>query len=473
MDPGVRRDDGHEAMTVRGVTTCASVRVHCASTPHGFGWRMASPLRRSLALPHLLFYGVGTIVGAGIYSIIGVAAGDAGGAFWLSFLLAAVAAFLTILSYAELSAMHPRAGAEYQFLRHAIPGRRWPSFLAGWLIALNAAATAATVSLAFVGYLQVFVDTPRLPVAFALLALCTAVNIAGIRESTWMTVTLTSIEAGGLLLVIALGFGQGEFAQHATLPSGSGLSGALTATAVVFFMYVGFEDVANLAEEARDPERTMPRALVLSVVLTSVLYLLVALAVLSVATPESLAESESPLTDAIATTSPWAGRVLGGTALVATTSTALISLVSISRLLFGMAREGDLPAPLARTLGTRKTPWVAALVLFGGACALLPLGAIETIASISACGILLVFICVQLALVVLRLREPDHARPFRVPLAIGRVPLPPLLGAIACAALLTRFEAKVYLVVAGVLAAGLALHLFLGRHGPGRRGTAH
>lgn len=435
---------------------------------------MAAPLRRSLNLPQLLFYGVGTIVGAGIYSIIGVAAGTAGGGFWLSFLLAAAAAFLTILSYAELSAMYPRAGAEYQFLRRAMPGHRWPSFLAGWLIALNAAATAATVSLAFVGYLHVFVDAPGLPVAFALLALCTAVNIAGIRQSTWMTVTLTAIETGGLLLVIALGFGHGEFAQHAALPRWGELSGVFTATAVVFFMYVGFEDVANLAEETHDPERTMPRALVLSVVLTSLLYLLVALAVLSVVAPQALARSESPLTDAVATAAPWAGRVLAGTALVATTSTALISLVSISRLLFGMAREGDLPSPLARTLGTRKTPWVAALALFGAACALLPLGGIEIVASISACGILLVFIGVQVALVSLRLRDPDRERPFRVPLAVGRIPLPPLLGMLACAALLTRFEARVYLVVAVATAAGLAVHLLLRRralHRGGEKGA--
>jgi amino acid transporter len=178
----------------------------------------------------------------------------------------------------------------------------------------ESAATAATVSLAFAGYLQVFAEAPRLPDAFALLALCTAVNIAGIRQSTWMTVTLTAIEAGGLLLVIALGFGQGEFALHASLPRWGDLAGVFTATAVVFFMYVGFEDV-------------------------------------------------------------------------------------------------------------------------------------------------------QVALVVLRLREPERERPFRVPLAVGRVPLLPLLGVLACSALLTRFEAKVYLVVAVALAAGLALHLFLRRRG--------
>lgn len=422
-----------------------------------------SGLRRTLNLPQLVFYGIGTIVGAGIYSVIGAAAGRAGNGLLFAFALASVAALLTVLSYAELGAMYPRAGAEYQFLRHAFPRHRWPSFLAGWLIALNAAATSATVALAFAGYVQVFAELPRWIAALALLSACTAVNIAGIRQSTWLAVLLACIELGGLLLVIGLGLGAGEPGQALAWPAAETLPGVFAATALVFFMYIGFEDVANLAEESRDPERQLPRALLLSVALASVVYLLVAWAALALGTPQQLAASESPLADLARKAAPWAGAVLGGCALVATASTALISLVSVSRLLFGMGRDGDMPSPLSRTLGERRTPWVAALVLFAAAVALLPFGAVEIVASISACGVLVVFVVVQVAMIVLRLREPDRARPFRVRGSIGRVPVLPLAGIVACAALLTQFPPRVYAVVGGVLATGAVAHLLLAR----------
>lgn len=427
-------------------------------TAHAVQFGMAGALKRTLNLPQLVFYGIGTIVGAGIYSIIGAAAGLAGGAFWLSFALASVVALLTALSYAELSAMFPRAGAEYRFLSEAFPDRQWPSFLAGWLIALNAAATAATVALAFANYLQEFVALPKAAAALGLLAACTAVNVAGLRQSTWLAVVLTSIECGGLLLVVALGFSSGNVGAHAALPGAASgaFGGILAATALVFFMYIGFEDIANLAEESRRPERTMPRALLASVVATSLLYLLVAFAVLSLADPAGLAEAAAPLSFAVARTAPWAATALAACALVATASTALITLVSVSRLLFAMARDGLLPAPLARISGRRKVPWVAALALFAAACALLPLGKVEATAGVSALGILLVFAGVQVALILLRRSRPGAKRPFRVPLSIGWLPLPAALGIAGCAFLLLQLPMRAWLIAGGAIAAGVA-----------------
>lgn len=163
-------------------------------------------------------------------------------------------------------------------------------------------------------------------------------------------------------------------------------------------------------------------------------------------------------TAAASTVSPLAGTVLAVTALFATSSTALISLISISRLLFGMARDGDMPKPLAKILPGRRTPWVAALVLFALACALLPLGRVEIVASISSFGILLVFIVVQAAVIRLRFTQPDLARDFRVPMNIGEVPVPAVIGIVFCAALLTRFEGIVYAVGGGFLAFGCVLH---------------
>jgi APA family basic amino acid/polyamine antiporter len=429
---------------------------------------MATELKRSLTLTQLTFYGVGTIVGAGIYSVLGAAAGVAGHGVWLSLLLAGLAALLTALSYAELISMYPRAGAEYQFLRRAFPRLTLLSFFAGFLIALNAAATSATVALAFGGYLRVFLEIPAALTAFVLLGACTVVNIAGIRESTWVSMALICVEVAGLLLLIGAGFWHTDViaAVHwPDLADGAGAAGIFAGAALIFFIYIGFEDVANLAEETHEPRRDVPRALLISVMLTTVIYLLVAWVVLALATPATLAASESPLTAAAATITPALGWTLAITALFATASTALISLISISRLLFGMARDGALPGVLARLTPERRTPWVAALALFAAACALLPLGEVKVIASISALGVLSVFVGVQGALIMLRFTQPETPRGFRVPFAIGRMPVLPLLGIAMALALLTQFEAKVYAVGALAVGVGLVLRALAQREG--------
>jgi APA family basic amino acid/polyamine antiporter len=416
---------------------------------------MSGGLSRSLNLTQLIFYGVGTIVGAGIYTILGEAAGVAGRAAWVSLVLAGLVAMVTALSYAELIAAFPKAGAEYQFLKAAFPKWRVLAFLAGYLIALNCAATSATVSLAFAGYLAVFWSIPAGLTAFVLLAICTALNVAGLKQSTWVSIALICVEVGGLVLLVGSGFVNADVLSTVKLPGADDLPGLLATTALIFFVFIGFEDVANLAEEAKQPARDVPRALLVSVSLVSVIYLLVTWVALAVSEPAALAQSRSPLTEAGRRLGPWLGSTLAVTALFATASTALISLVSISRMLFGMARDGDMPPALASTVSRRKTPWVAALVLMGAACALLPLGQVKTIASISALGILLVFIGVQSALIALRLKQPELERPFRLRGSIGAVPVLPVLGIACCAALVTQFEPIVYLVAGGALVPAL------------------
>jgi basic amino acid/polyamine antiporter, APA family len=419
---------------------------------------MAATLKRSLNLTQLVFYGVGTIVGAGIYTVIGSAAGIAGNALWVSLALAAVAAFVTALSYAELVAMYPRAGGEYQFLKHAFPGSGLPAFAAGYLIALNASATCATVALAFGGYLNVFADVPAWGAALVLLGACTVLNIAGLKQSTWVSISLICIEVGGLLLLIGAGFLRGEPGQAMTLPSMDAAAGIAAATALIFFIYIGFEDVVNLAEESDRPVQDVPRALLISVAVTSIIYFLVVWAVFSVVDADALSGSDSPLTTAGGQIAPWLGQTLAVSALFATASTALISLVSVSRLLFGMGRDGAMPSALGQTLGKRHTPWVAALVLFAAASAFLPIGEVKVIASVSACGILLVFIGVQVAVISLRLRKPNARRPFAVPGSIGRWPVLPVLGVLIAAGLLTQFELLVYAIAGGAVAAGVVLY---------------
>ena len=156
--------------------------------------------------------------------------------------------------------------------------------------------------------------------------------------------------------------------------------------------------------------------------ITSILYLLAVWAVFAVMNPGQMARSDSPLTTAGRAVAPWLGQTLAVTAMFATANTALISLVSISRLLFGMARDGDMPRALAKTMSGRKTPWVAALALYAGACVLLPLGEVRIIASVSALAILGVFFGVHTAVIALRIEAPGRERPFRTPLHVGRLP---------------------------------------------------
>lgn len=412
-------------------------------------------LARTLSLTQLVLLGVGTIVGAGIYSVIGAVAGLAGRAMWASMLLAAVAAGLTALSYAELVSARHRAGAEYQFMRAAFPA--WPllAYLAGFFIALNCAATSAAVALSFAGYLRGFVDAPGLAVAWLLLAACTALNIAGIRQSAWVGIALIVVEVGGLFLVIALGLGRGQPLQALNPMAANQAAPVLTGAALVFFAYIGFEDMANLSEEARQPTRDMPRALLAAVAITAMLYLLLVWAVLSLLSPQELAASTAPLADAASRAASWSGPMVRLAALFATASTALLVLVSITRLVFAMARAGDFPAFLARTSRRRQTPWAAALLLFAGASALLPLGKVEIAASVSALGILVAFCGVHAAVIALRLHPHGPAPAFRVPLSIRGIPVAAVLGIAANLLLMTQFTATVYVVTAITLAFGL------------------
>lgn len=413
------------------------------------------PLKRSLGLPALTFYALGMILGAGVYSVIGAAAGEAGEGLWVSFAMGAVVALLTGLSYAELATMFPKAGAEYAYLREAVPSWRWLPVMVGVLLVLSGVATAATVSVAFDGYLREWVDVPRPIVAAVLLVAFTGLNIVGIKESAWVNIVFTIVEIAGLALVIAVAVVRGDVIAAAA-PALT--AGVLPGAALVFFAYLGFENVAALAEETKEPSRAMPRALLISVAVSAALYVAVAIAVLALVPPEQLADSESPLTSAVGAEAPTVARVLAGIALFATANTGLIALVTASRLVYGMAEEGDVPKVLGKLLPERETPWIAALGMLGLALALLPLGELGAIASLSSFGALVAFIVVNAAVVVLRVRKPDAKRPFRVPGAIGRVPVAPVLGALASATLVTQLDAGTFAIGGIALAVGGGLY---------------
>ena len=396
----------------------------------------------------LVFYGVGVIIGAGVYTVIGTAAGLAQQSLWLSFIIGAVVALLTGFSYAEMTTSFPRAGAEYLYLRRALPKSDWAAFGIGVLMLMGGAATSSTVAVAFGGYFRTFVDVPIWFSAIALLVICTAFNIWGLRESSWVNMLFTTVEVSGLLLVIAAGFTQGSlFEPLLVMPQ----SGVLPGAAIVFFVYLGFEGMANLTEEVRDPSRDLPRAIFYSIGITTFLYVLVSLAVIVLATPGELASSEAPLALAIQKAWPRATNVLSAIAIFATANTVLISLIGSSRLAFSMGRDGEIPSIFAALLSVRDTPWIAAALMFGMSAALVLIGNVKVLAELSSFAALLAFLAVNLALIIVRYRLPDLPRPFRVPLTIGRMPLLPLLAMASIGLLLANFDWEIYVAGIGAL----------------------
>ncbi len=413
-------------------------------------------LNRTLGVPMLVFYGTGMILGAGIYSIIGKAAAHTGETLWISFLLAAFVAFLTACSYAELSSMFPKAGAEYVYLNHAFPTQKWIGSTVGASMAFAGIATATTVGVAFSGYFAQFLDWPRIPVAVGMLMILGIVALVGVRISGWTNVVFTLIEMAGLILIVVLGLRSDQFGEAFTaIPHSGTLSGA----ALVVFSYFGFENIVNLAEEARKPEKALPRAIFLSLLISSVLYFGVSLGALALLSVDALAGSEAALMTAAQSVSEKWGRVLGAIALFSTANTALISMVGSSRVIYGMSKGGAVPMSWGHVSKSSRTPWVATLIVFTLAILMLPLGDVEVLAGISSFATMVAFFMVNLAVIRLRRMLPDQARGFRSPLSFRSLPLLALLGMLMSAVFLTQL--KIVSINMGLMVLLIASGFFL------------
>lgn len=408
-------------------------------------------LKRALGLPEVTLSGIGIILGAGVYALIGEAAGLAGNAVWAAFGISAVMAACTGLSYAELSSMFPRASAEYAYVGQVF-GRK-VAFLVGWLILASGVLSAATVALGFGGYASGISGIPIVPAALILIAGLAAIGVYGIRETALFAIAMTLIEAGGIVFVIVVGLPYLGSADYFTMPNG--VPGLFQASALVFFAYMGFEEMVKLAEETKEPEKTIPRALVFALITAVVLYMLVTVSAVSVLGWEGLAATPAPFA-AIAETT------LGGNAsfaislvaLCATANTSLLLIVATSRLAWGMAGDGVLPAHLAQVHPTFGTPWVAvAAAAILAATFTLP-GEIAAVANATNFALFLTFALINATVIVLRLREPDTPRPFRVPIAVRGVPLVPLLGIFFSIFLILQIEVEIVLLGIGILIAG-------------------
>lgn len=393
-------------------------------------------LRRALGLTSLTLYGLGTIIGAGIYVLVGAVAGRAGMAAPLSFLVAGVLAAFTGLSYAELGQRLPEAAGAAAYARE---GFKSPlaGKLTGFATLLVALVAAASVARGGAGYLLEIVDIP-LPVASGLVIVAfTALAAWGVKESVYIAGAMTVIETLGLLIVVAVAgdaLGDlperiGEFWPQEIFDGGVGWSGVMAGAFLAFFAFAGFENIVNMAEETKNVERTLPRAVVLAIVVSSLLYMLVVcIAVLSVA-PGLLAESDAPLCDVVQCQSG-ALAVFAPIALIATLNGVLIEIVLMSRVAYGMARRGWLPGVLGRVHSARRTPLTATLVVGGTVFALTTLVEFEPLARLTSALLLVIFLIVNLSLIGLKRREPDAPLTLKIPLWV------PVLGAASSVVLL-------------------------------------
>lgn len=420
-------------------------------------------LERTLGLWQVTASGVGIIVGAGIYVLIGAATGLAGERVWLAFGLAAGLSALTGLSYAELASMFPSAGAEFEYARQVYPRR--VAFLVGWVMVLGLIVAAGAVALGFGRYAGHFLPVDPRVAGLVLVGAVTAIALTGIRRSARLTVALSLVQVGGLLYVISIGLphvGQVDL----TADAGTGAAGLLGAAALVFFAFIGFDEVITLAEETRDPSRTVPRALLLALGISTVLYMGVAVAAVSVVGAAALAGSDRPLVDVLAHALGDRGAdVLAVVALTATTNTTLLCVTATSRLQYGMAEAGALPRALARLGPRSKAPRVAiaaSAVLAAGAVLA---GDLTFVASVTDLAVYLVFVAVNVAVILLRFRRPDADRPFRSPLAIGRLPVLPVLGLLAVLAVLPALQWQAIVAGSILCAAGLVVDAGLRRGG--------
>ena len=421
-------------------------------------------LRRDLGLLEVTAGGIGMIIGAGIYVLIGSATAQAGAGVWLSFVLAALLCGLTGLSYAELTSMYPSAGAEYEYTRHVFPA--WVATVVGLTMIAAFLVAAAAVALGFAHYLALFLPLNERLAGLLLLATVAAIGSSGVRQAARLTLMLSAVQVGGLLLVIAIGL---PHLGRVNLLQTHGLGGVLGAAALVFFAFIGFDDINTLAEETRNPTATIPRALLLALSISAALYVLVGIAAVSTLGAERLGASATPLADVMSrAVGSRSGDVVALIALVSTTNTTLVALTAGSRLLYAMAAGGALPRGLADVHPRHAVPLRALGVCLLAAAAFVLLDNLTLVASVTDYAVYTVFLAVNATVILSRLREPGAVRPFRVPLSVRGVPVLPVLGLGAVLLMLAQLEGSALAIGGGLTALLVLFALLRGGLNPAR-----
>ena len=358
-------------------------------------------LRRALNLPWLVFYGVGVTVGAGVFALIGEVVRVSGDHAVLAFLVAGVVAAFTALSYAVLANAYPRAAGEAIYVKMGF------GELAGRIVGLGVVAIAITssavISLAFAGYLGALTGVHASASVIGVLALLGFVAWFGVRESVGFASLITVLEVGTLAIVVVGGFPllatDDAVARLVALPSDvTSLTAMFAGAFLAFFAYIGFEDIENMAEETKDPHAAIPAAIAWTLGISVLLYGLVAAVAVSFPDRQALVSSDAPLALLFARTTGYSAAPVAVMASIAMINGILVQIVMASRVLYGMAREGMVPAVLGRLDAKRATPALAIGLITAAILALALFVPFVQLASLTSFIMLLIFMAVNASL---------------------------------------------------------------------------
>jgi len=391
-------------------------------------------LKRSLSLSITTLYGLGTILGAGIYVLVGKIAGISGIYAPFAFVTAAILATFSGLSYAELTSRYPKSAGEAIYIQQGL-NIKMISVSAGLLIVISGIVSTATMTLGFVGYLQEFVQISDWVVITLCVVCLGGLAIWGIQESAIAVTVITVIETVGLLIILWSGRDLltqiPERLPEFIPPFDAAIwTGILAGSFVAFYAFIGFEDMVNLAEEVKNPTRNLPRAIIIALVVATILYMSVSFVAVLSATPEQLAQSDAPLALVYKNNTGSSAIFISLISLFAISNGALMQIIMGSRILYGMSRQNWLPSIFGSVHAKTKTPifstaLVTIIILI--LALWLPL---LTLAKATSFVIIVVFILVNLSLCRIKLKDPNPQGIFKVPYVI------PLLGTITSTAFL-------------------------------------
>jgi amino acid transporter len=394
-------------------------------------------LKRSLTLPLLVLYGLGVTVGAGIYVLIGSTAGRAGALAPLAFMLAAVVMGLSGAAFAELAGRMPLSAGEAAYVRAATRSDRLALFT-GALVLVVAIIAAAAIAKGAAGYLSAFVPLPRGVLTAGLILVLGAVAAVGIKEAVGMAAVMTLVEIAGLLAIVvaSLIIHPDDMLQIAAsaVPASldrAALVGVIGAFLLSFFAFIGFESLVNLAEETHAPAKIIPRAIFLTLLLSTILYILVVIAALAAVPVRELAASAAPLSLVFERTTGASPLVISAIAVFATVNGVIAQLILASRILYGLAQQGVLPPVLGAVDRRTQTPLIATALSTLAVVLLASTIDLDRLAELTTYVMLVVFALVNAALIIIKRRgDPAPADVFRAPLWV------PVCGLTACVSLL-------------------------------------
>jgi len=440
-------------------------------------------LKKAVGASQLTAMGVGAIIGTGIFVVIGEGAAIAGPAVILSFVLAAVACAFSALSYAELASSIPVAGSAYTYT-YATLGEI-VAWIIGWDLILEYGVSVAAIAVGWGGNLNAFLDSAfgfalpdaiakspedggvfNLPAVFIVLAI-TLLLVRGVTESARVNFVMVVVKLAVLaffIVVSMVNFGTGNFQPFAP----DGVDGVTAAAAIIFFAYIGFDAVSTGSEEAKNPSRDLPLAIIGSLVICTIFYVLTAVGAIGVATPAQLAETDAPLAAALDEGAgiSWAASILALGAVVAITSVVLVIMYGQTRIFFAMCRDGLLPSRLAKVnqrYGTPARLTIGLGILIAILAALVPLSEIVKLVNI---GTLFAFVLVNIGVIILRRTRPNMPRPYRVPWS----PLLPILGVLFAVYLMLDLPLDTWIRFVAWLAIGVIIYFTYGyRHSKVRR----